>query len=59
MLNNKTQQFAKFFIKDLKAKKNKYGDEKSDFNELTTSSAGWELLYIKFFGQVDLQMKTR
>ena len=29
----KTQQFAKFFLKDLKNDKQKYNKEKSDFNE--------------------------
>ena len=40
MKKQETQQFAKFFIKDLKAKKSKFTDEKvlqDDFSYLTSS----------------------
>ncbi len=40
MKKQETQQFAKFFIKDLKAKKSKYSDDKAileDFSYLTSS----------------------
>ncbi len=38
MQKNKTQQFAKFFIKDKKNKSPKYHSEKSYFNEFNFSS---------------------
>ena len=38
MQNNKTQQFAKFFIKDLKIKTDKLHSDKSEINELNTPS---------------------
>ena len=40
MEKQETQQFAKFFIKDLKEKKSRYSDEKNilkDFRYLTSS----------------------
>ncbi len=39
MPNHKTQQFAKFFIKDLKAKSPKYNNEKSDLDQLNFSTS--------------------
>jgi len=39
MKNNKTQQFARYFLKDIKNKSPKDQDERSDFNELHLSSA--------------------
>ena len=39
MHKNKTQQFAKFFLKDLKTNKPKYNNDKSDFNEFNFSSS--------------------
>ncbi len=38
MSKRKTQQFARFFLKDLKAKNPKCNDEKSDLDELSISS---------------------
>ncbi|WP_413677638.1 hypothetical protein [Prochlorococcus sp. MIT 0916] len=38
MQKPKSQQFAKFFIKDLKSKAPKYQDEKSDLEKLISSS---------------------
>ena len=39
MQKQKTQQFAKFFLKDLKIKTPKYHSEKSEIEELNLSSA--------------------
>ena len=39
MQNNKTQQFAKFFIKDIKNKSSKNQDNKSTLDNLNYSSA--------------------
>ena len=36
---SETQQFSKFFIKDLKTNSQKYQSEKSDISELISSSA--------------------
>ena len=38
MQSNKTQQFAKFFIKDQKIKSDKFKSEKSDLTDLNTSN---------------------
>ena len=35
----KTQQFAKFYLKDMKIKTSKYQSEKSDISDLNTSSS--------------------
>ena len=40
MPKNETQQFAKFFLKDLKIKTPKYQSEKSEISELSSSSSG-------------------
>ena len=37
MSKHKTQQFAKFFLKDLKNKNPKYNNEKSDIEEFNFS----------------------
>tara|TARA_Y100001968_G_C18857982_1_gene481235 strand:+ start:439 stop:561 length:123 start_codon:yes stop_codon:yes gene_type:complete len=39
MQNQKTQQFAKFFLKDLKIKSPKYNREKNEQDEFNFSSA--------------------
>ena len=39
MQKNKTQQFAKFFIKDVKTKSPKHENDKYIFDELNISSA--------------------
>ncbi len=39
MKKNETQQFAKFFIKDLKIKQHREHDKKSYLNELNFSNA--------------------
>jgi len=39
MQRHKTQQFSKFFIKDLKSKAPKYHSEKSELDSLNLSSA--------------------
>ena len=39
MQKKETQQFSKFFIKDIKLKFPKYHGEKSDINNLNLSSA--------------------
>ena len=39
MQNNKTQQFARFYIKDLKIKSSKQDNDKYKFEELNISSA--------------------
>ncbi len=39
MQKQKTQQFAKFFLKDLKIKNSKYINEKSDLDEFNFSSS--------------------
>tara|TARA_B100000579_G_C22798396_1_gene838392 strand:- start:148 stop:270 length:123 start_codon:yes stop_codon:yes gene_type:complete len=38
MQKNKTQQFARFFIKDIKIKTSKDENSKSNFDELNLSS---------------------
>ena len=38
MQQQKTQQFAKFFIKDIKSKPGKYKNNKSNLDELNFSS---------------------
>ena len=38
MEKQKTQQFAKFFLKDIKTKLPKYHTEKSDIDEINFSS---------------------
>ena len=38
MKNQKTQQFAKFFIKDIKTKLPKQHNEKNNFDELNFST---------------------
>jgi len=38
MQQKKTQQFAKFFIKDIKSKSDKFENHKSTFDELNFSS---------------------
>ena len=38
MQKQKTQQFAKFFLKDLKIKNSKYSDGKTDHDEFCFSS---------------------
>jgi len=40
MQKQKTQQFAKFFLKDLKTKNPKYNNDKSDLEEFTFSVSG-------------------
>jgi len=37
MNKNKTQQFSKFFLKDLKTKSPKYGDDKFGFEKFSIS----------------------
>ena len=39
MENHKTQQFSKFFIKDLKTKSPLFSSDTSDFNDINNSSA--------------------
>tara|TARA_Y100001968_G_C19415342_1_gene748690 strand:- start:472 stop:594 length:123 start_codon:yes stop_codon:yes gene_type:complete len=39
MENNKTQQFARFYLKDLKAKTSKFQSEKPVYQELNNTSA--------------------
>tara|TARA_Y100001968_G_scaffold329342_1_gene378483 strand:+ start:1113 stop:1235 length:123 start_codon:yes stop_codon:yes gene_type:complete len=39
MHKNKTQQFARFYLKDIKTKNPKYNDEKSDLEDLSFSSS--------------------
>ena len=39
MQKHKTQQFAKFFLKDLKTKNPNYNNEKSNLDNLTFSSS--------------------
>ena len=39
MKNHKTQQFAKFFLKDLKNKSPKYNNEKIKLDELSFSTS--------------------
>ncbi len=38
MKTQKTQQFARFFLKDLKTKNPKFNNDKSDFDQLNSSS---------------------
>lgn len=38
MKKNKSQQFAKFFIKDLKPKNSKFNNEEVEINQLNYSS---------------------
>ena len=38
MQKNKTQQFAKFFLKDLKTKNSKTNNEKPDFDDYILTS---------------------
>jgi len=39
MKNQRTQQFAKFFLKDLKTKKNKYDEDNLDFDQFSFFSS--------------------
>ncbi len=39
MQNHKTQQFSKFFLKDLKPKKSKYINDKETFDDFRFSSS--------------------
>ena len=39
MHKHKTQQFAKFFLKDLKAEEPDYNNEKSRFDKLNSSTS--------------------
>ncbi len=39
MQDHKTQQFARFFLKDLKSEKSKYNEDKPIFEDLKYSSS--------------------